>query len=223
MTRKGNTVGSANIYFGSFYEQEELAYVLGLWCADGYHWSSSIGLSSVDTGLIERFKKFLLPLFSEERLKLKIYYPLSSGKPLTTNANATYLPMRKARQLAYQVYVNSRPLLRIMRTARSSVLEMENAKCIANYFAGRFDGDGSVASNGKNDCRIVYSNEQEAEIDRQLLTRLGFAARIYHYRQAHTFCLYIPRNNAKDFLATIEPFRVRSQNIYSHPVETSPV
>lgn len=220
MTRKGNTVGSANIYFGNFYRDRELAYILGLWCADGYHWSSSIGLSSVNSMLIERFRNFLKNLFDEQRIKLKVYYPAKLKKPGFLNPVAKYLPMRKASQNAYQLYVNSRPLLRIIREARLNILDMTDAASISSYFAGRFDGDGSIARDGRRDCRIVYSNQNEAELDRTLLARLKIEAKIYHYKKANTFCLYIPRNQAKEFMKIIEPYQTRSQNIYSHPVET---
>ena len=49
----GNTVGSKDAL-----NSAEDFYILGLWLADGYWRSSSIGLTSVDTRLIERFKRF---------------------------------------------------------------------------------------------------------------------------------------------------------------------
>lgn len=199
-------MGSANIYFGNFYCDNELAYILGLWCADGYYWSSSIGLSNVDTALIERFKRFLLKFFGEERLKLKIYYPSNIQKPESGNVSATYLPMRKVKQIAYQIYANSRPLLRIIREARSYILKMRDHACVKAYFAGRFDGDGSVAKDRKSDCRIVYSNENEARIDQQLLIRLGIETRLYSIeRQIHS--AYMCREaEREDFLIPSNPF-----------------
>jgi hypothetical protein len=35
--RMGNTVGSMNTDFWDFKTKDD-AYILGLWCADGYHW-----------------------------------------------------------------------------------------------------------------------------------------------------------------------------------------
>ena len=92
-----NTVGSPSTSFCNFPKSTEDYYILGLWCADGYHWTSSIGLSSIDLALIQKFRNFLSRLFPEERIKLGQY---------TTG---------KRKYVGYKLYVNCRALLRIFK------------------------------------------------------------------------------------------------------------
>ncbi len=71
---------------------------------------------------------------------------------------------------------------------------------IKAYFAGRFDGDGSVDKDFRKDCRIVYGKLNEAEMDKKLLRRMGIRkTKIYYYKSAKTFCLYISRYETKKF------------------------
>lgn len=186
----GNTVGSASTNFCNFFSKEEDSYILGLWCADGYWWSSSVGLSNVDKDLIERFKKFLIKSFPEDRIRF--------------NRN--------------HLFVNSRPLLREFVSARKDLNNSRNHKIIKSYFAGRFDGDGSIARNLRNDCRIVYAREQEAELDKILLGRIGILnVKIYYYQSAKTFCLYISRFQARKFLGSILPYSLKLQKLVPAP------
>jgi len=69
----GNTVGSINV--NKLISNPKKAYILGLFCADGYQRTSSIGLSNSDEDLLERFALFLRNYFSEERLKIRAYHP----------------------------------------------------------------------------------------------------------------------------------------------------
>ncbi len=48
----GNPVGRTNTTFSIFKDKRNI-YIFGLWCADGYYRSSSIGLTSVDEVLIK--------------------------------------------------------------------------------------------------------------------------------------------------------------------------
>ncbi len=170
--------------------------MFGLWCADGYHRTSSIGLSNTDPDLIQRFSGFLRTLFPVERVKMRIYEPDS----------------KKRRTRAYHVYVNSRPLLRTFKAWRLSPRNFVAARLIVPYMAGRFDGDGSVASDFYCDCRIVYSNAEEAEQDGAFLREVGFEKiKIYHYVQARTFCLYVSRLETKQFLSSIYVHSTRLQ------------
>lgn len=138
----GNTVGSTSTDFCNFPRSEIDAYIIGLWCADGYHRTSSIGLSNVDSDLIKEFSEFLLQLFPKNRLKLRVYKP--DGY--------------KRRQTAYQVYVNSRPLLRKFKIWKENPGQSITKEYAFPYFGGRFDGDGSVAKDYYRDCRIVYGS-----------------------------------------------------------------
>lgn len=86
------------------------------------------------------------------------------------------------------------------------------------YFAGRFDGDGSVDKNLRSDCRIVYASKQEAELDQELLTKIGIRqTRIYYYKTAKTFCLYVSRYEAKKFLDKIFSHSIKLQKLVRVP------
>lgn len=188
------------------------AYILGLWLADGYSWSSSIGLSSADIRLLERFAEFLMMLFPKNRLRLRIYQPANFHRDISRylklTENVVKYPHSKARQPNCHLYVNSRPLLREFRRAENKLLKMPN-NLVPPYFAGRFDGDGSVDQDFRRDCRIVYSNLREAEQDRRLIKKnLFISSTIYYYKTAKTYCLYISRMDAPQFLKNIKPYSV---------------
>ena len=185
-----NTVGSTNTNFCNFFSQEEDAYILGLWCADSYWWSSSIGLSNAESDLIERFRKFLRKHFPENRIKF--------------NRN--------------HLFVNSRPLLREFIFAKSNLNRFKDIKIIQAYLAGRFDGDGSIDKNLRNDCRIVYGKKEEAEMDKKFVKKIGVDnTKIYYYRSANTFCLYVSRYQAEQFLENILPYSLKLQKLVFVP------
>lgn len=142
-----------------------------------------------------KFRKFFLKYFTPNRLKLD-----------------TYKPTGKRKTEAYHLYVNSRPVLRKFFAIKKNVLEFIHGRLVSPYIAGRFDGDGSVAKDFYRDCRIIYGNEGDAECDKTLLNKAGFCnVKLYHYRSARTFCLYISRLETNRFLSFIYPFSVRLQ------------
>ena len=186
----GNTVGSTSTNFCNFFSDEKDAYILGLWCADSYWWASSIGLSNTNPDLIEAFRKFLKRFFPEKRIKFSRNH----------------------------LFVNSRPLLREFRKAKDNLESLKKETIIKSYFAGRFDGDGSIDKNLRNDCRIVYGRKSEAEIDKEILRRIGISkAKIYYYKSAKTFCLYISRYEAKKFLENIMSHSLKLQKLVLVP------
>lgn len=186
----GNTVGSTSTNFCNFLTNERDSYILGLWCADGYWWSSSIGLSNKDKKLINKFRLFLKEFFPDNRIKF--------------NRN--------------HLFVNSRPLKREFYIGKTKIRNLQKTECIKAYLAGRFDGDGSVDKNLRNDCRIVYGNEKEAIIDKRLLQKIGIKrTNIYFYSQAKTFCLYISRYETKNFLKSILPYSLKLQKLVLVP------
>ena len=73
-------------------------YFLGLWLADGYWWSSSVGLSSTNDLYIEDFRSFLKKLCPEHTIKERKYDPKDKKY--------------KGRLVSKHIYVNSRPLTR---------------------------------------------------------------------------------------------------------------
>lgn len=219
----GNTVGSVSTNFCNFTTSLEDAYILGLWCAEKYYRTSSIGLSNTNPDLIYRFKKFFQKIFPDDRLKLRIYYPVLGNYSLDekTIRNIRFLAKyvsRKAKHVAYHLYVNSRPLLREFIKAQNNLALLKDKDIIANYFAGRFDGDGSIDKNLRNDCRIVYSRENETRIDQRLLRKIGIMnTKVYDYKSAKTFCLYISRYQARDFLDKILPYSSKLQKLVLTP------
>lgn len=182
----GNIVGSTNVNFCNFTSDKKDAYILGLWCADSYWWSSSIGLSNTDPDLIEKFKNFLKKHFPEDRIRFNNHH----------------------------LFVNSRPLLREFRRAKDNLHRLKTAKVIRPYFAGRFDGDGSIDKNLRNDCRIVYGKRSEAEMDKKILQKIDVTnTKIYYYKSANTFCLYVSRYEANKFLENIFPYSIKLQKL----------
>ncbi|MDP2587569.1 MAG: LAGLIDADG family homing endonuclease [bacterium] len=206
LKQKVNPVGSSLL---ALVTDSEAAYIFGLWCADGYYRSSSIGITNVDKRLIDRFARFLRRHLPEDRMRMRIYHPIG----IAPKVDVPTYPMRRARQVAYQYYVNSRPLLRLFQNAEQEVAQLPK-KWIMAYFAGRFDGDGSVADDRRRDLRITYSNRKEAETDLVLLEQLCLhKATVYQYKAARTFVLYISRTSATAFVTQIRPWSVKLQNV----------
>ncbi len=187
----GNTVGSTSANLCNFFEDQKDAYILGLWCADSYWWSSSIGLSNTNKELIERFRSFLLGKgFPEDRIRY----------------NRDHL------------FVNSRPLLREFIAGRKMLRKLKKEEVIWAYFGGRFNGDGCIDKDMRKDCRIVYTGEDvgkaEAEFDRRLLKKLGISeTTIYYYRTSLTFVLYISRFVAGEFVEKTLPYSLKLQKL----------
>ena len=139
----GNTVGSTSTNFCNFLSNEKDAYILGLWCVDSYWWASSIGLSNTDKDLIEKFRDFLRRFFPENRIKF--------------NRN--------------HLFVNSRPLLREFISAKNNLDNLKEDRIIRAYFSGRFDGDGSIDKNLRNDCRIVYGKKKRSRNRQRIIEK----------------------------------------------------
>ena len=192
-----NTVGSPSTNFCNFPNSIEDYYILGLWCADGYHWTSSIGLSSIDMALIKRFRKFLLRLFPENKIKLHEY---------TTG---------KRKYIGYKLYVNCRPLLRIFKKFKdNSERNLSDINSIKAYFAGRFDGDGCISKDLKKDCRISYGNYLDAKLDYDLLDKIGMThSKLYKYRTSNTFVIYISRFDTKKFINILGEYSTKLQKL----------
>jgi hypothetical protein len=103
-------------------------------------------------------------------------------------------------------------LLRQFKELENNLNNFITRELILPYMAGRFDGDGSVAKDFYSDCRIVYSNKEEAEQDKMLIQSLGFQRiKIYNYHSAKTFCLYFSRLETKEFLSLIYPYSLKLQ------------
>lgn len=218
-----NTVGSSSSNFCNFFNCVKDAYILGLWCADGYHRTSSIGLSSIDYSAIKKFTEFLSGLFDLSRLRLRVYHPGIKIKnfilPIKLNSDKiSHLISGKSRHLAFHVYVNCRPLLREFQKAKMFSKNFSRSQYGWAYLAGRFDGDGSINKNLRDDLRIVYSNQGDIEMDYQLAKNLGLnKAKIYRYKSANTYCLYISRLESEYFLKNIRPYSIKLQKLELEP------
>lgn len=176
----------------------EDAYALGLWCADGYWWSSSIGISNVEPELVIRFGRYLSKTLSSERLRLRVYEVVDQGideKVLALTDKISIRPASKMKRTAYHLYVNSRPLLRSFRIARAELGGVQT-EYLGSYFAGRFDGDGSWGTTP----RIAYTTREEALVDQILLSRAGIReSSVLYYRKANEYCIYVKKTDWERF------------------------
>lgn len=201
-------------------QQASNSYILGLWGADGYHRTSSIGLTSIYPELIKRFHLFLNNKFPLERIRLRVYSNNKQHKLSKTmswfKGKLHFSKGTKLRHFAYQVYVNSRPLLRKFRQAVDNRLILPPDD-LAAYFAGRFDGDGSVAKDLRTDFRIVYTNFAEANTDKQLLEKLGFDSRIYRYKKAGTHVIYVSRFESLRLCKALQPYSAKLKRLLVTP------
>lgn len=166
----GNTVGSK-----FFFETAEDFYILGLWLADGYWRSSSIGLTSVNPQLIEKFTTFLKRVVFNYPIKMRVYK--------VTDGNR--------RQEAYQIYVNNRSLTRLFMSTKTGILHIPQRFLLA-YLAGRIDGDGHVDTKHRSGIRIAYSSNEDAVRDQIMFGKTNMS--LYQYKAARTFVLYLKKH-----------------------------
>jgi len=173
------------------------AYALGLWCADDYWWSSSIGLPKTDPELISASAAFLSREVGPDRLHLRVYQVAgdeASEQVLALRSSITLRPPVKMKRTAYHIYVNSRPLFRLKKLRRTEVGALDTS-LIGPYVAGRVDGDGSFGNPRAPGTRISYSGHEGADVDAWLLARQGITTSIFRYAaavsSAHTFMQHV--------------------------------
>jgi hypothetical protein len=190
---------------GEIVSDVEHAYALGLWCADGYWWSSSIGISNINPELVLRFSGFLSRCLSSDRLRLRIYQvdgSESDPRVLELTSRISIRPACKMKHTAYHLYVNSRPLVRHFLSLEENLQQMPD-EYVGAYFAGRFDGDGSWGETP----RIAYSSRDEAQQDTRLLGRVRIEpVSVYEYKKANEFCIYFHKSTWTRFRDLIEPY-----------------
>lgn len=182
----GNTVGSK-----FFFKTAEDFYILGLWLADGYWRSSSIGLTSVNPILISKFTKFLQKVAPSHTIKERIY-EVKAGE--------------KRKQKAIQVYVNNRPLTRLFMATKTEILQIPHRYLLA-YLAGRIDGDGHIDTKHRSGIRIAYSSREDAARDQLLFGETNVS--LYQYKAAKTFVLYLKRSYRDRISKEIKEFSVK--------------
>lgn len=182
----GNTVGSK-----FFFKTAEDFYILGLWLADGYWRSSSIGLTSVNLNLINRFTDFLIKVAPSHPIKKRIY-EVKKGN--------------KRKQEVVQVYINNRPLTRLFMSTKTEILQIPDSYRLA-YLAGRIDGDGHVDTKHRSGIRIAYSNIEDATRDQELFGNTNVS--LYQYKAAGTYVLYLRKVFRDKILKEISKYSLK--------------
>ncbi len=182
----GNTVGSKNFFISA-----EDFYILGLWLADGYWRSSSVGLTSVNPLLINKFKRFFENKFPEKSIKERIYEV--DG-------------ISKRKQKAVQVYINSRPITRLFMSYKSENLSIPPRFLLA-YLAGRIDGDGHVDAKHRSGIRIAYGTQFDAKRDQLLFGTNNVS--LYEYKAAKTYVLYLKKAFRESIGATLQLYSLK--------------
>lgn len=174
-------------------------YILGLWLADNYWRSGSVGLSSTNPLLLERFRQFLRKVCPTHPIKEVVYYP-EEGK--------------KRKLISKNVYVNCRPLTRDFMEYKHKKELSISKKFLPAYFAGRIDGDGHVDRKYRTGIRIVYSDREDASRDLRLLKLLNDnPASLYFYKGANTWVLYFRKEFLKKIQPKIAKFALKLRNL----------
>ena len=195
MNQKGNTVGS-KVYLKS----AEDFYILGLWLADGYWWSSSFGLSSTDKRLIKRFGCYLKKIAPNHPLKRRIY---KIGKN------------QKRKKEAEHLYINSRAITRFFLLYKKKKNFLVPSHFLLAYLAGRIDGDGSIDRKYRSGIRIAYGDKKDAEHDVLLFGKQNVS--LYFYKAAGTWVIYLRKKFREKIINKIAKYSIKLC-----PVETSP-
>lgn len=149
-------------------------YILGLWLADGYWWSSSFGLSASEPKLIKRFDRFLKRKFPKHSVKIRTYEVCKGQK-------------RKKR--AQHIYINSRAITREFLSYKTKKRLPIPKAFLPAYLAGRIDGDGSIDRKYRSGIRIAYGDKADAERDVLIFGKRNVS--LYHYKAAKTWVIYL--------------------------------
>lgn len=182
------------------------SYILGLWGADRYLRTSSIGLSNTNKVLVKRFSEFLLTRFPSHRLRLRIYG--SDDSLEFSDFRKSYCKVSKNKLTAFHIYVNCRSLVREFLWSLEN-RNLLNKESLFSYFAGRFDGDGSVSTGTRKFFRIVYGNVDDVRKDLNLLK--DYAVSLYRYKKANTYCLYFSEKTLENFIDKLKPYSLKLQ------------
>lgn len=171
----------------TIFQQDTDFYILGLWLADGYWSSSSVGLSSINPFLLDKFRKFFNRVSPDHPIKERLYKPKLG---------------EKRKHTAVHLYINSRVLTREFIKWKQNIPLPIPSNFIPAYLAGRIDGDGHVDRKYRTGIRIAYSSKEDASRDLGMFNKLGEnPASLYHYKAANTWVLYL----RKKFLSQITP------------------
>ena len=166
-------------------------YSLGLWLADGYWRTGSVGLTSISQELIKRFSNFLMRVRPDRQLKYQIY---STGKRKHT---------------AICVYVNDSLLTNSLMSFKKKSLTIPR-RFLPAYFAGRVDGDGHWDQKHRTGLRIAYGSEFDARRDLNLLLEYDDnPASLYEYTRAGTWVIYFRKVFLRKILPKLRAYSVK--------------
>lgn len=212
----GNTVGNLSANFCDFRSSKLDAYILGLWCADGYHRGGGVGLSNTDEELIRRFLDFFKIHFANSKIRLRVYTNDLVGRKYKQFGlrNISVCNSEKARKVAYHVYVNCISLLREISSKKYAKKQFKNKQVAWAYISGRFDGDGTIGKDLRRDIRISYTTRPEARMDLAIFRKLGFRkTKIYYYRTSNAYVIYVSRFESKKFVEGCYNFSAKLQKL----------
>ncbi len=167
--------------------EKQLCYLLGLWCADrGSTARGVVAIRNKRDELLEPLRKF----GTQRGMKVKEREVVGYSK-------------------TREVYVCNTKLRKLFDSMRRNKTKVLNSKQkILAYFAGLFDGDGTVIlDNSKTKIRkvrIYYSKQEinDSLTDAKLLETLGIRTRVWSYGNIVIMDVY-DRNK---FLRMIKPF-----------------
>ena len=161
-----------------------LSYLLGLFEGDGYTWTGTFGITNRDPEILQKASD-LLSDFGEVRT-------------------------RKDLRGSYRVCVVGRPRFRhFIKTIENqkSILPFHQNK-IAEYFAGKYDADGSKWKHVIK-FKITYGIEKQINYDQKLLFMLGIKSSIRAYKNCNANDLEISSHSAFLFYELIRKHSIK--------------
>lgn len=180
----GNTVGSRVCLSSA-----EDFYILGLWLADGYWWSSSFGLSSCDTKLIKKFSRFLKRIAPSCPLKRRVYKVDKS---------------QKRKRKAEHIYINNRAITRQFLSYKRKKKLFIPKIYLSAYLAGRIDGDGCIDLKHRSGIRITYGDKDDAMRDVLIFGKKNVS--LYYYQSARTWVIYLRKHFRQKILTEVQKY-----------------
>jgi len=158
-------------------------YLLGLFEGDGYQWTGTFGITNRDVKILQKAES-LLKEFGEVR-------------------------WRRDNKGFYRVCIVGRPAKRYFLHKMQEVkTKLTDEKSIGEYFAGKYDADGSRWKT-LNRLKITYSFNDDVAFDQKLLLQLGIESKLRKYKNRNAFDLEISSMNASKFFQATKEFSLK--------------